>query len=115
MCIMGEGDLRVYNEEKVQAPIRLDNDDDPTHSWLARLLFEVLQLNKRRSATSIGWQLEHFLQEDGSFVGIHYKRRYAPIGWAGDGSIEHGETVGRLMRKNVYVSGTADATIVILR
>ncbi|EJD53212.1 S-adenosyl-L-methionine-dependent methyltransferase [Auricularia subglabra TFB-10046 SS5] len=103
ICVMGEGDLRVYNEEKVLAPIRLDNDNDPTHSWLARLLFEVLQLNSRRSASSIGWQLERFLSEDGGFEDIQYKRRYAPIGWAGDGSLgDEAPLVGRLMKQNCY-------------
>ncbi|KZV87388.1 S-adenosyl-L-methionine-dependent methyltransferase [Exidia glandulosa HHB12029] len=102
MVVTGEGDLQVYNEQKVLAEFRKDNDDDPTHSWLARLLHEVLSLNKRRSATSIGWQLKEILQDDGGFEDVNYKRRYAPIGWAGDGSIEQGEHVGRMMRKNCY-------------
>lgn len=102
LIIAGEGDLRIYNEDKRIVPMREDNDDDPTHSYLARLLFEVLQLNKRRSATSIGWQLDQLLEDDGGFERVQYRQCFAPLGWAGDGSIAQGEIVGRLMKKNAY-------------
>ncbi|KAH7107685.1 S-adenosyl-L-methionine-dependent methyltransferase [Auriculariales sp. MPI-PUGE-AT-0066] len=99
LIILGEGDLRVYTEHKILAPMRRSDEDvDPSHSWLARYLYE---LDAHSSASTIGWHLATLLTRTGAFPaasGVTTKQLYVPIGWEGDASMA--PEVGELMKRN---------------
>jgi len=104
LCILGDGNLDVWDERKDKMQPAQDDTDNAGRSWLGRWMLEVRARMARnlQQRTSSYDELMRWLQGSGYFGEPEGKAYFSPINWAGN-DIKNGHEIGQIMVKNILL------------